>query len=326
MKQQRKKPFGRLHNIFFQLRLKLLLSSTSPNSCSLSPTVVKQLPNELIEVVLEHLYFDTPALLNSALVGRAWVYPSQRGIFRKLVIEPLYNVPWPRREQVLIQSLLNINAILADPRLASYVHSLEIHCIIQTLSTLDRVTLDAAIASIVQRLPNVKKLSLKRVVWKALSPLLKEALTDMLKLPSLKQLSLGWFMRTCSFTEVSSLLYNATHLKVLSIVGLDIWNFQAGVDLEGMSATRPIRLDRLYFSPSFSSMYVHHLLAWLQQDHCPLDVRELRSLCIGTNGRSSLVELLQFLGTNLRKLELIQVQFFDYSGTYSRHSKYLNES
>ncbi|KAE9402299.1 hypothetical protein BT96DRAFT_991276 [Gymnopus androsaceus JB14] len=52
--------------------------------------MVEPLPNELIECILENLYFDKQTLKNCALVGKAWVRASQRGIFEQISFDEFY--------------------------------------------------------------------------------------------------------------------------------------------------------------------------------------------------------------------------------------------
>ncbi|KAE9384983.1 hypothetical protein BT96DRAFT_1026737 [Gymnopus androsaceus JB14] len=107
-----------------------------------------------------NLYSDKATLLKCALVGRAWVRSSQRGIFRQIILD--------------FSSITDIDGYLktterlvavfdAQPRLASYVRSLELGGL-----WFMETRLDAATASVVQRLSNAE-------------------LTEILRYPSLTQ-------------------------------------------------------------------------------------------------------------------------------------------
>ncbi|KAE9388008.1 hypothetical protein BT96DRAFT_1004581 [Gymnopus androsaceus JB14] len=154
------------------------------------PAIMIELPNELVDCILDNLVFDTATLLSCALVERAWVQSSQRGIFRHIILE----LPSARHENfsTLVNSYLTrrLDALFSEkPHLASYVH-------------------------VVQRLSNLRHLSLLVVNWDILSPLLKTALTAVFRAPSLTQISLARF-DISAFAELASLLSSSVHLKVL---------------------------------------------------------------------------------------------------------------
>ncbi|KAE9395716.1 hypothetical protein BT96DRAFT_922653, partial [Gymnopus androsaceus JB14] len=310
-KRQSKKSFGRsLQRISMKWTSKLLPSSI----------MVDQLPNELIELILDHLYFDTPTLLSCALVGRAWVYPSQRGIFREIILEIPHSMT-SKMCTVLTRSFLKINAIFANPRLASYVQSMKLQQFTASWTNETLIaSLHAAAASIVQRLPNVNMLSLESVTWEALSPLLKVALTDVFKTPSLTQIAF-FMVSVPNFAQLASLLSHATHLRVLCP---DVWydNISIPVELNvdvivaSSHPPRSIQLDLLQFRRPSSSVHVDIFLNWFQRDDCPFDVQNLQLLSIRLCTKSS--AMLQFLGRNLRELELLDV----YSNEYRPHLEY----
>lgn len=142
------------------------------------------LPNELVDCILENLYFDTETLLNCALVGRAWVSPAQRGIFRQVVLHD--NTSY-------LKATLRLDALFdAKPHLAAYVQLLELRWFMPLYRHHQQQPSDLHIANanIVQRLSNVKKLLFFRVDWTILFPVLKEALAKICMAPSVTQVSL----------------------------------------------------------------------------------------------------------------------------------------
>ncbi|KAE9398038.1 hypothetical protein BT96DRAFT_43959 [Gymnopus androsaceus JB14] len=93
-------------------------------------TVVPRLPNELVECILDNLYFDKDTLLSCALVASAWVTPSQRGIFRLITLK-LPDSKYRNSFSVLFGAYLQTSGLLIalfneKPYLASYVRALEL--------------------------------------------------------------------------------------------------------------------------------------------------------------------------------------------------------
>ncbi|KAE9385650.1 hypothetical protein BT96DRAFT_1026527 [Gymnopus androsaceus JB14] len=195
-----RKRFGRgIQAILIKWTSKLYSSSSATSS---SPHPFIQLPNELIQCILDHLYYDTPTLLNCALVARAWAVPAQRGIFQEIVLEfPHVGVyessrSMRTRHTLLTRSFRKINATLANSRLASYVQSLKLYNFVDYSGGKVVGSLHAAAAQIVQCLSKVNKVQLSA--------------------PSLTQIYLSNFF-VSTFAELASLLGHATHLKVLHV-------------------------------------------------------------------------------------------------------------
>ncbi|KAE9397674.1 hypothetical protein BT96DRAFT_995628 [Gymnopus androsaceus JB14] len=114
-----------------------------------------QLPHELVDHILENLYRDNPTLLKCALVGQAWVRPSQRGIFRRIALE----LPSSQDDAADIDAYLKTNdqlcALFAEkPHLASYVRELSLRGFRRGNWQVEEVLLNA-IATVIQHLSNV---------------------------------------------------------------------------------------------------------------------------------------------------------------------------
>ncbi|KAE9390183.1 hypothetical protein BT96DRAFT_1024684 [Gymnopus androsaceus JB14] len=323
-KRQSKRPFGRgLRKILTKWASKSLSSSLSlsspgpsavvqqlPNAKSLSSSlassspgpsaVVQQLPNELVELILDHLYFDTPTLLNCALVARAWVHRSQRGIFREIILEISTS------RTLLTQSFLKAQSVVKNPRLASYVQSLELHRFIEPSSSEAIIgSLHAIAASIVQHLSKLNFLRINYPLYMLRDASLIQLRFDRVLIPT--------------FPELVSLLSCAAHLKVLNVDRdwNDGWHWHAaralnssilqtdfanvGVDARSVGA-RSILLDELQFESSV--WHIDMFLTWFRQDSCPFDIQNLRLLRIGSGAHTS--AMLKYAGRNLRELELLE--------------------
>lgn len=268
--------------------------------------MIEVIPNELIDYILDKLYFDTATLLKCALVARAWAYPSQRGIFREIRLDPQF-------DEERVDDYLKISEFLAalfagNPRLASYVRLLELQHFTKPNIRVKPELLNAFV-SIVQHLSDVKKLELFDVNWKFLSPSLRSALTDFIRTNSLTGITLLFFSIP-TFAELVSMLGENTFLKVLETnVTCDVWDIPDSSilesDMDQTVATNPprsIRLDRLQF---LGQNQISSFLAWFRQDSCPLEVRNLQLLHLGSSISSDLaVQTLQYVGSNLSGLML----------------------
>lgn len=278
------------------------------------------LPNELIDYILDKLYFDTATLLKCALVARAWVYSSQRGIFREIRLDPQFD------EEPRVDDYLKISESLAaifakTPRLASYVRLLELQNFTKPNFQAKPELLNAFV-SIVQHLSDVKQLELFDVNWKFLSPSLRSALTGLIRANSLTGITLLFFSIP-TFAELVSLLGENTYLKVLETnVTCDVWDvpdsstFES--DMDRTVATNPprsIRLDRLQFH---GQTQISSFLTWFRQDLCPFEVKNLQLLHLGSSISSDLaVQVLQYVGGNLSGLMLAFFQDdFSAGGSY----------
>ncbi|KAE9406205.1 hypothetical protein BT96DRAFT_1014987, partial [Gymnopus androsaceus JB14] len=254
------------------------------------------IPNELVDCILEKLYFDTKTLLNS------WHLPPYHSR-----IPPAFRFD----DNFHLDLCERLVAIFnANPRLALYVQSLQL-----LKFDGDDEAFYTAAANVIRRLSNVNRLSLLFVDWQALPSLLKTALTEMFRAPSLTQVSLAMFT-IHSFAELASLLSYMTHLKVLEITteisyhhDLDLPDntpSELDVGVIGHAANHPSILEKLHLHSSLDTV-----MSWLQQDACPIDVRNLQSLEIDT--RADIGTLLQYVGSSLTELKLRQVSPRNYN-------------
>ncbi|KAE9408062.1 hypothetical protein BT96DRAFT_1013544 [Gymnopus androsaceus JB14] len=254
----------------------------------------RRIPNELVDCILENLYFDRHTLLNCALVGRAWVRSSQRGIFREIVLHLPSGFAPPIIDAYLKAPTFLHALFLEKPYLASYVRTLELQSFAHAATPVYTAT-----ASLVQRLSEVKKLIFHFVEWKSLPPLLKAVLTEICKAPSVTHFCAIQF-ELPTFAELASLLSGMKNLKVLdaSVVCED--SKVPNSLPESEMKPRHIQLSDLRFTSSFLPF-----TTWFQQDWCPFEVGNLNSLEI-----TSEVDIvtLQYFGTNLRQLKLRQTR------------------
>ncbi|KAE9391647.1 hypothetical protein BT96DRAFT_1023975 [Gymnopus androsaceus JB14] len=268
-----------------------------------------QLPNELVDCILDNLYPDKAILLSCALVSRAWARSSRRGIFRRIALElPPHDQGDPTSIDAFLKNNGRLSALFFEkPHLALYVRELYLggrHYRARDQAEGLEVLLNAT--------------------TDILSPLLKTTLTGLFN--SLTRVSLSIYsIRT--FAELVSLLSHGTSLKVLDIdmfcsdgvwdlVPLSVPEF----DIEETGATNhPVRstqLDKLRFS-EVDDAGISFFLAWFQRNSCLFDVQHLRALCLEVSF-DMIVKTLQYVGRNLSELELRLPKISYYLSFYNR--------
>ncbi|KAE9394292.1 hypothetical protein BT96DRAFT_998673 [Gymnopus androsaceus JB14] len=255
----------------------------------------RRVPNELVDCILDNLYFDKATLLNCALVGRAWLPSSQRRIFREVILDQDFTSVAPHAlVDAYLKTTRHLDTLFAEkPYLASYVRSLELRSFTQSSKAVCTTT-----ASLVRRLSNLNSLSFDYVHWESMPALLKAALTDICQAPSITRFSAVDFY-TPSFAKLASLL---SHMRNLKMLHVSIYNGHIGWNVPNSSSfqkashpPRSIQLDELQLHN------VPGLMPWFQRDWCPFETRDLNSLVI--TGEVDMANL-QYFGTDLRELTL----------------------
>ncbi|KAE9388007.1 hypothetical protein BT96DRAFT_1025621 [Gymnopus androsaceus JB14] len=263
------------------------------------PAIMMELPNELVDCILDNLVFDIATLLSCALVERAWVQSSQRGIFRHIILE----LPSARHENfsTLVNSYLTgrLDALFIEkPHLASYVQS------VQLRGFAGENQPEAFI-------PTCRQLG-HPVAFA------KTALTAVFRAPSLTQISLARF-DISAFAELASLLSYSVHLKVLdaSVVS-EHWDVPNPliVDIAAGTTSQPrsIHLHELMLS-----RHIHPLTIWFRKESCPFEVRNLQVLRLSGVEFSQMIDLVQYVGENLSELQIMSLQLGDLNN-YFEHT------
>ncbi|KAE9400938.1 hypothetical protein BT96DRAFT_619575 [Gymnopus androsaceus JB14] len=240
-------------------------------------TMVEPLANELIDSILEFLYFDKAALKKCALVGKAWVRASQQGLFETIVLKfserSIYARVYASSNHGPIKTKLEQLIAMFDekPYLASYVCSLEVvHYRPEDFFSQEATPLAA---QVIQRLSKVKHVLLyhcEKVILSDFS-ILREALYDLFNLPSLTRVTVQE-CRFGTFAEVASLLSHATHLKALTIDSLGCFDtdLPTSSDLMPNLPPKSIKLDEFVVTAGAFS-----LTPWFEQESCPFQVQDL---------------------------------------------------
>lgn len=265
------------------------------------------LPNELVECILDKLHpsIDKSTLCSCALVGRAWVSTSQRGIFHTIFLKiPILSVygyyqDYPHRLSEYLRTVTQlITSFKENPRLPGYCQYLEVD--FQATEDAPPMHQDVSTftAAIISRLFNLRNISVHDFDWDELSSSLKVALTNVLRIPSVTEVSLSDF-EIHDFAILASLLNNLMHLKTLKVGDFDCGDEIVAIQSDAHSPPPgSVQLDKLAVGNL-------SLLAstWFQQGSCPFGFRNLRSLQSPANHQITSF-LLQQAGASLEKLKL----------------------
>ncbi|KAF5390062.1 hypothetical protein D9757_003771 [Collybiopsis confluens] len=271
------------------------------------------LPNELIECILDNLYSDRDTLLNCALVGRAWVTTSQKGIFQRIVLD----APNSHHEDYvqLTHDFLAANERLVDlfddkPHLTKFVKTLELRQYEKPSRTRDARELQQALqistANVIRRLSDITNLSIFRLTWSNLNDTLKDALVQAFSAPLLTRVSLS-LVAIPTFAELASLLTRVKLLKVLKITFLACHNWDIpppAAPAENCVPPRSIHLNELVH---FHLVNIRAFTAWFMQDYCPFELSNLQTLELhrsATFDYQGTAFMLEYIGANLKELEL----------------------
>jgi hypothetical protein len=278
-----------------------------PSSRHTSRTQRHQLPPELIDRIIDCLYYDICALRACALVCKAWVPSCRFHLFYTIRFASSYKDEDPRCRKLY-------DLVQRSPHIAFYVRELIISGEHNAILNLERVLIP-----LLQRFTELRMLKLDGVNWKRLMPDMRKSFADVLALPSLVHFE----MTRSTFPDLEHLIALLhPHLKRLAIgnycskdrttsVGLAI----DGDGLDAVSKQRPCRLDYLDLSVKSTNL---SFTEWLLGPQSIIDISTLRTLHVffdpgpGPRSKRSTVaqtELMRRLRSSLEHIT-IQLPFF----------------
>ncbi|PBK91862.1 hypothetical protein ARMGADRAFT_189832 [Armillaria gallica] len=186
------------------------------------------LPQELVDLIMDGLQDDQSTLIACSLASRSFYHPSRRYIFRQISLGP--------------NSVDSFNTIIvASPDIPSHVHELSIQR--GTRMHKDWAVYSDVLPDIIAKCTNLRRLHLSKIIWrKAPVPTLRSALENT-NLTSLD-------IKSCRFTNYNDAAMFFSHfpqLKKLSISGSLAEDDSLGClrDLRRWNAPTKIVLDEL---------------------------------------------------------------------------------
>ncbi|KAG6888300.1 hypothetical protein C0995_009299 [Termitomyces sp. Mi166 len=266
------------------------------------------LPQELVDQIIEHLHGDPPTLKCCALVCRAWLSPSRSQIFHRITLEPrepskLFGLFAWRRKSAL-RSL--VDTMKASPDIAPYIQEVEI---VEGVGVNEWIGNEPLLFFLLALLKHVKRFRLRHsaaipIVWRALSPEFKIALLQFLASPSLCEINLG-MLRFTNAEVFKLLLRRSSHLRVLHLDHIHITesaNYPSATpDNAIFQSTSQAPLDTLVLGARNSSPVIEYFL----QPESTIDVTSLRNLSISMSANFEVFGRLLQSVIGLESLEIL---------------------
>lgn len=262
----------------------------------------KRLPQELVDIIIDHLHDDRHALAASALVCRAWVPPSRHHLFEILPVSSLN-----------LQALLEI---LGNPNCTFLFHVQDVHLEPMRDAHAKRIRPTPGwIDPLVPHLSNLVSAKILRVSavhlpinWRKLvhATSFTSRITELwicsIRLDSFKE----WMEILRSFSSLTTIRYGDSHGSV------DDWGesgLPTDVDWSLSPSLRLLEVES-YGACPIQRAWSQHMWLWLLRSQVRLTSLELNSLVfIATNANASetlaaFTRYLRFLGPSLQRLRL----------------------
>jgi hypothetical protein len=253
-----------------------------------------QLPQELIDTILENLDVDVDAwtLRCCSLACSSLLHSSRRQIFRRIVLLPQSS----RKSHC---QLLH-NLLLNSPHIATFIQELKLY---EGQDCKDQAWLgsDPSLPLVLGMLKDLKRIEFRRLEWSKLPLAVRQSVQNVLELPSLHfvQMERSHF---ANMNDFSSLLSHAEGLNGLSLAEINIncWHWEPvspevssqerDTKEQGVHSRRRKPLRDLRLRTHNYSEFVN----WLLGPHSLLDVSHIQTLHI-THPFRSQVDIINLL-------------------------------
>lgn len=266
------------------------------------PFGMTDVPQELIDLVVDSIEDDRRSLINSSLVCRSWSHATRRHLFRRAN----FNTGFRNISSTLDRSASDdhslhrfqlLNDILRDrPSIAYNIREVVISGAIAHESSLWSRA-EPLITSVLSRFRRVNSLTLHEVQWKSLSTQFKQALVSIFSSPSLGNVKLHRF--SAPLPTIFSLLGMAENLKSLCSAYTP-----TGAEYGHDSFERTGRVE-LHSLDLGTCNHFENFAGFLLDPECPVDISHLQSLRMtDVNDVPSCGQLLRAAAKTLETLEL----------------------
>ncbi|KAF9008175.1 hypothetical protein BDZ89DRAFT_1079101 [Hymenopellis radicata] len=284
----------------------LFVSTFQETSMFIQTTgLVPTLPQEVIDVVIDHLV-DCPSSLKAcSLVCSSWTYFSQAQLFSTILLD---GTPYPSAKTV--PPIVKFTRFLRKaPRFARFVRALEIKDGDDYIT--NRWLLDSVgrLESLLPVLTNVHTLHInfRSLSWSA-AHIVKRPLREMLQHPELRHVTISGIMGIPSLDHLFSLFGKGSKIRDLHLVN---------VQTNGPSDESRLPLDVLTLS--LSSTDILNLADWVPFSTRVADFSGLRRLRICIVEPSEVRAAARLLETiTADSLESVEIQLDDLDPTDSR--------
>lgn len=267
------------------------------------PFRMADVPQELVDLVVDSIDDDRRSLINASLVCRSWSLATRPHLFRRADFSiGFHNIPdsldrYAPDDHSFHRFHLLDQIIQDRPSIAYNIRDVAISGAIGHNSSLWSRA-EPLITSILSRLRRVNHLTLQEVQWKFLTVQCKQALVSIFSSPCLGSVKLHRF--SAPLPTIFSLLGMAKNLKSLSSSYTPIGGTEYGH--ASFEPTAPVELRSLDLGTCNN---FEDFVGFLLDPECPIDISHLQNLRM-TDVRDvpSCGQLLHAAGKTLETLEL----------------------
>ncbi|PFH49157.1 hypothetical protein AMATHDRAFT_63651 [Amanita thiersii Skay4041] len=268
---------------------------------------MSDVPQELVDLVLDHLHNDRPALLSASLVCRSWYASTRHHLYRRVVFFIGLTIP-PFEEQTIrsFERIALLQQILQEkPELAKYIREVVI-----TGANAHRCSgwrqIEPVVTAILARLNRVSTLELRDVHWDHLAPKCQMAMVSIFRNFCLNKVE--FYNVSGSLSDIFSLISFAKTLKSLRTsftpanhILTDVQNYPGP---DEVVKCPPGQISLQFLEIGSTSKFLGWVM-WLLDPYCPIAITELRHLRLTHVTDVPLCgQLLRAVGRHLQVLEL----------------------
>jgi hypothetical protein len=254
----------------------------------------RRVPQELAEIIIDHLHDDPPSLCTSSLVCKSWLHPSRVHLLSNV----FFDLSWSLSRMghaghshtaaaSLVRSSTSLQKCLDNsPYLAQYIQSLEIrNCRWSDSSSDHWENAFWYFSTVLHKFRFTTKLVLQNIYYVSLSDEARRSINVILELPTLKHLHLDnvTFWTSVDILELLSFASNLTALRISGVVCIQpsiptscLDHLESGQYFGNTQSPQSIMLRELYIdSPSLSPS-----VDWIFHPDSPFSIDDVEEFYI----------------------------------------------
>jgi hypothetical protein len=176
------------------------------------------LPQELIDIILDNLHDDYRALHSCSLVCHSWLPTCHRHIFHHVVLLPTNKYVLYAKHPIKSYSQRLHRILFNSPYIANYIQQLKVYEG-QFAKHEDWIRTDQTLPLVLRSLTNLKRIEFRRLYWNDLPLDLRRSIGSVLELPSLTFIEIE-NAHFAGMDELVGLLQRARRLTGLSLTNI----------------------------------------------------------------------------------------------------------
>jgi len=265
------------------------------------------LPQELIDIILDNLHDDYMALRSCSLVRHSWLPTCHRHIFRHVVLLPTNKYALYAKRPIKSYSQRLHGILFNSPHIANYIQQLKVYEG-QFAKHEDWIKTDQTLPLVLRSLTNLKRIEFRRLYWNDLPLDLRRSIGSVLELPSLTFIEIenAYFV---SMDELVGLLQRARRLTGLSLTDIST-DSKPPVDKDRDTVEEEQRFDLhqrgLLVDLRLALVDYPSFIKWVLGPQSPFEVSHIHTLNISDpySDIETFNRLLHAIGGSLNHIEL----------------------